>query len=304
MYGARLRSAIDFPELPPLPEGTVRWQLDLATALPPIHDAVECGVEPLYADVSARLIAHRDGHRVSIDDTGSFDISRDRSRIRFTERPGAWPEFIRAHCLGRVLATAMYLDGWLPLHGSAVAVDGGVIAFLAPKGFGKSSLAFALSVAGARLVTDDTFPVELGARPLAWPGVQHLRLRDDAREGLGASPDADTREGKSLVTLTVAQRALDAPAPLVAIYLLHPIVPPEAGPPAIRTLLPEMLATMSLVSHVKVGRMLGAAAAAALLARSSAVARAVPVFRLETARDLEQLPGIARLILSWHEDGR
>ena len=61
-----------------------------------------------------------------------------------------------------------------------------------------------------------------------------------------------------------------------------------------------MLAALSVVAHVKIGRMLGAASAPMMLSRATTVARAVPVRRLQIPRDLARLDAAARTILSWH----
>lgn len=303
VYGACLESEVEFPELPRSDAARAKWRFTIASALPEPVDAEERGAERIYGHVHARLIAHRDGHRVVVDDTGDFDLSADRREVRWKERDDAWPDFVRAHCLGRVLATAMYLDGWLPLHGSAVTTAEGVIAFLAPKGFGKSSLALALTGAGARLVTDDTLPVEIptAGECLAWPGVHSLRLGDDALDALGiAQPSAITHDRKRVVGPLDRATIMQVPMPLRAIYLLDPALPPGAATPANRSRVSETMGAISIVAHVKIGNMLGPSAAPGLLARAARIAGRVPVYRLETARDLSLLAATAREVLDWH----
>ena len=55
-----------------------------------------------------------------------------------------------ADLTSRVLALALHAGGVFTLHASAVSIDGGGIAFLAPKHHGKSTLCSALVLAGAR----------------------------------------------------------------------------------------------------------------------------------------------------------
>ena len=301
VYGAGLSSTLEFPELQPAPDQEAKWRFAAVAQLSPMRAPVELGTERIYADVHARLFRHAEGHRIIVDDTGAFDIDADGRRVAWQERAESWLDFVRAHLLGRVLAMTMFHDGWLPLHGSAVAVGDGVMAFLAPKGFGKSSLALALTQQGARLVTDDTLPVEpspdAGA-PVAWPGVHSLRMRHDAVVALGLGvPAHETREGKWLVTEIPAVRRATEPLPLRAIYLLDPIA---ASAVAARELLPPQLAAIGVVAHVKIGRMLGSAAAGAMLERSALITRRVPVFRLHAPRDLARLPDLAATIVQWH----
>ncbi len=301
VYGACLESDLEFPELPGADGAAPKWRFTVVPALPPAEEAVALGAELIYGHVYARLSSHRDGHRITIDDTGTFDLASDHRTVRWEERRGSWPDFVRAHCIGRVLSTAMFLDGWLPLHGSAIETGDGVIAFLAPKGFGKSSLALALTNAGARLVTDDTLPVEPAAMGgIAWPGVHSLRLSEDAISALGAEPPRLETHDRKLVVGPLATRAvMHTPTPLRAIYLLDPVVSNDIAA-ATRTRLPQTLGAIGIVAHVKVGRMLGSAAAPTLLARAARIVEQVPVYSLQATRGLALLPAVAQQLLDWH----
>jgi len=299
VYGASLSSSVAFPELHEIPATQPRWTFDTAPRLAPMVEPVELGSDLLYSDVRARLFAHAAGHRIMVDDTGSFELSLDRRLVTWEERAESWPDFVRAHLLGRVLATALYLDGLLPLHGSAVETREGVIAFLAPKGFGKSTLALALTAAGARLVSDDSLPVEAAAAPRAWPGVHSIRVHDDVVSTLGVGRRTlETSEGKRVITAFDDDRLLSRPAPLATIYLLDPLGGEDAA--TTRTAAPAMLAAIGIVAHVKIGRMLGRSAAAPMLERAAAIAHAVPVYRLHRPRDLAQLAATTATLLEWH----
>lgn len=296
VYGGVLESALELPELPAATEGPARWRFTVVPALPPVAEARELGADRIYGDVHARLFAHADGHRIVVEDTGIFDLSADRRRVAWQEHAAAWPDFVRSHLVGRVLATALWLDGWLPLHGSAVAARDGAIGFLAPKGAGKSSLALALTEAGARLLTDDTLPVEPIDAPRAWPGVHSVRLREDALAQVEASPvTLGTHEGKRVLTGFAPERLAHAPVPLRALYLLDP-----GGPALAREPLPAHYAAAAVTGQVKIGRMLGPAAGGAMLARTSAIVARVPVLRLAIPRDLARLADHAAEILAWH----
>ncbi len=299
VYGECLASSMPLPELAPSRSATARWTFDTTARMAPMVGAVELGAERIYGDVSARLFTHEAGQRIIVDDTGSFDLSGDRTRVVWEVRETAWPDFVRAHLVGRVLATALYLDGLLPLHASAVETRDGVVAFLAPKGFGKSTLALALTAAGARLATDDTLPVEPAAAPLAWPGVHSMRVRQDAIEAAGLPmPTQETREGKRLVADLAPAQRMTRRAPLAALYLLDPVE--GDAPEVMRVALPTMLAALGTVAHVKIGRMLGPLAAAPMLERAAAIARVVPTYRLHAPRDLARLAATAATILAWH----
>ena len=299
LYGTRLATSVEFPELLAVPEAPARWTFERAERLAPMVDARELGSDPLYGDVSARLYVHAGGHRIVVDDTGSFELGADGRRITWEPGGNAWPDFVRAHLMGRVLATSLYLDGLLPLHASAVETRDGVIAFLAPKGFGKSTLALALVTAGARLGTDDTLPIDPRDPPLAWPGIHNVRVHEDSITAVGtAASDLETREGKQVVTGLVPESLQSRPAPLAAIYLLDPAAANAEG--VTRTPMPPTIAALAVVAHVKIGRMLGSTAAAPMLERTAAITGRVPVFHLHAPRDLERLGDTAAAILTWH----
>jgi hypothetical protein len=302
VYGHCLEASTEFPELAACSGGTVRWRLVWERSLAPMVDPRLLGEEGLYDAVGAHLFSHRDGHRVVVDDTGDFDISRDRETIRWAPREPAWPDFVRGHLLGRVLATAMWLDGLLPLHASAVETRDGVVAFLAPKGFGKSTLALALVAAGAALVTDDTLPVVPGPSVIAWPGVHAVRAHREAVQAIGfPEPAHTTHEGKVVVTAIDAAHRTTSPRPLAALYLIDPV--DASTTPTDRASLPPQLAAVGIVAHVKIGRMLGASAVAEMLQRAAAITARVPVSRLHTPRDLAHLSQVVERVLGWHGGG-
>jgi len=307
-FGEQLASSIPFEELERCVHaepGAPRWSLHEVAALEPMRDAVARGSDEIYRGVFARLHAHAEGHRITIDDTGVFDLPRNGGPIRFVRRDDASPEFVRAHLLGRVLGTAIFLDGGLPLHASAVAFPHGAIGFIAPKGFGKSSLALALLAHQAKLLTDDTLRLSLDPSALAWPGVQRMRMHDDSAQHLAAPfagnsieiGDASARDGKRLLRVAMAQRAT-APVPLLAVYALAPDADPSA--PVERATLGPMAAAVALVSHVKIGAMLGAHAAGAMLQRAARITRHVPVMRLRVPRAHARLDDVARALHDWH----
>lgn len=302
VYGSAMHSAIEFLELPATADLPPRWRLSVVPALPEMHDPVLLGADLIYGDVYARLYQHGDGHRIVVDDTGSFDLEAG-GHIVAAPIDGAWPDFVRAHILGRVLATVLFHDGYLPLHGSAVETREGVIAFLAPKGFGKSSIALALVKAGASLVSDDLLSVMPGTPPMALPGIRSLRVREDTFDAFAADATfTSTREGKVALNQTAGRMAPDTPLPLAAIFLLAPTTESlsEEDAPIIRRPFAPVLAAAALVAHVKIGRMLGPTAATPMLERAAAVSRMVPVHQLIITRDLARLPDAASQLLTWY----
>lgn len=83
---------------------------------------------------------------------------------------------------GSVHAAVASLNGFLPIHASAVAHQGRVVAFTGPSGAGKSTLVAGLGRHGLPLFCDDTLVIDLGdpARLICMPGHKRLKLLDDA----------------------------------------------------------------------------------------------------------------------------
>lgn len=300
IFGNALDSDIALPSLRPseLPAG--RWRLrTVRHSLPP-----EAG-EQLGADVQGicRTSVHRQGdgllYRHSC--TGAFALEAEGTDISWYPAEGADEDVVQNDVMGRLMALALHLGGFTCLHGSAIAFEQGAGTFLAPKGYGKSTLAAALVEAGGRLVSDDTVAVTPDRMPMVMPGIPHLRLRhDSAAHALsGAADSPQGGDGKHVVTDLADGRLLDEAAPLSAIYILAP-VPADGRAPVVRTPMPGVHAAMSLVQHTKVGVLLRGSEAPAVFDRASRLAQRVPVYELAIARDLHRLPEVVATIGNWH----
>ena len=301
IFGAALRSEIAIPELRSAPPGDPRWRVTTTAAAPEIAHAELLGGIDVTPTVRARLLRHDAGFRLELDDTGTFDVLDGGARIVWTPGPQPNPGAVRADITGRVLCTALHAAGLLCLHGSAVALEQGTVAFLAPKYHGKSTLALALTRAGGRLVTDDVLPV-VPERPVrAMPGVHQVKLWDDSARAFGVTREDVEPGEKHLVSGFPDDMIAGEPTPLAALYLLVPR-PAEAltAAPAERERVPEVMAAMALVRHATLGPMLGGSEAAVVFERAAAVARQVPVYRLYTRAGLAQLPGVVETLRAWH----
>lgn len=82
---------------------------------------------------------------------------------------------------GTVFGAIAWLNGYMPLHASAVSLQGRVIAFTADSGGGKSTLAASLASRGLLHVCDDTLVVSATADGLlALPDAKPIKLWEDA----------------------------------------------------------------------------------------------------------------------------
>jgi len=303
VFGGVLRSELEFPELDVAAHGEPDWTLHVTfTPAPAVPLGPMLGEDRVDVDVMVRSYTTPSGYRLVYEDTGVFDVSEGGRAIRWHRPPSADAEAGRLDVLGRVLALALHASGWLSLHGSAVALGDGAVAFLAPKGNGKSTLAFALMRAGAALMTDDTVVIEPGRPSIVRPGVQSVRLFRDSADWLSApEPLAGTSDIKATfgqLTSTDARRLTRAP--LAALYLLESVPAGTIAEPVERERIEGPPAVFQLITQTKIGTLLGGAEAPTVFGSVVGIAEGSPVYRLRVTRDYEQLQQVVERIVGWH----
>jgi hypothetical protein len=143
--------------------------------------------------------------------------------------PWRWQRLLTA----QVLPIAAIAQGLELFHASAVAVEGGALAFTGGSGAGKTTLAAHLMLAGATFVCDDVLAVEVArGDPIAHPGPALMNLQDSTggplsaarRAELGTNLGCDEAGPRLLV-----RRKAPAALPLRAIYVLRRRAGREGG---------------------------------------------------------------------------
>lgn len=302
VFGGVLRSELEFPELDSAVRGEPDWTLTMtATPAPSMEPRTPLGEDRVDQGVMVRAYATPSGFRLVYDDTGVFDVTAGGREIRWHRPETADLEAGRLDVLGRVLAMALHASGWLSLHGSGVALGEGAVAFLAPKGNGKSTLAFALMRAGGALMTDDTVVIGTGRPAVMRPGVQSVRLFRDSADWLSApAPIAGTSDIKA----TFGQLSSDARrltrAPLAALYLLESVPAGAIAEPVERERLEGPGAVFALLAQTKIGALLGGSEATTVFGSVVTLAEASPIYRLRVTRDYGQLQTVVDRIMAWH----
>lgn len=101
---------------------------------------------------------------------------------------------IIAFLLGPVMSILLHQREFLVLHGSAVRIDVGAVAFLGYRGFGKSTTAINLYKHGYPLVADDILAIKFDEKgtPIVYPGYLHVRLSDESYDNVKDSTDVLT----------------------------------------------------------------------------------------------------------------
>ena len=112
------------------------------------------------------------------------EVSPDLTEVVVHPVVGADPGIAVVLASGAVLAYLLVRRGHVVLHGSAVDTGDGALAFVAPSGGGKSTMATLLCADGAALVTDDVLRVDMDGphapAPSIRAGATGLRLRKGA----------------------------------------------------------------------------------------------------------------------------
>jgi len=312
LFGRRVRSDLDFPELEPTPhEGPPDLLLSrLSGTAARIADQHELlGETETGNGATVRLFRDTRGRGFLIhySDTGTFAISA--SEIRWWPGATADDEAARVDLKGRVIPLALHLSGHLCLHAGAVVVEGSAIAFLGPKRAGKSTLTAAMVRAGAGFLSDDVLPLLPPSSPgqpvRALPGAGAFRLWNDSAGTVDfrTEYEAPGLGGKLNVRIPVASAGPRESFPLGAVYLLTPADPDDEPDPR-RIRIPETPALMGLVNNTKNVELLGGGEHPLILDRTSLILASTPCFQLLVPRRLDQLPAVAAKLLDWHHKSR
>ncbi len=244
LFGLRVQS--DFPLPAPRARAADDLEPDLVFArgsasrpAPPEADlalAHACNCPRHRGRVILRLFRSGDGIWVEYEDAGLYHVMPGGRRVEVYRGPegDADPRALGYVLAGPIATLALYQRGVACLHASAVVVDGAAVAFLGPKGQGKSSMAAGLLRRGASLLTDDVLPLEEQADGIyGRPSLPILKLWDRSVEGaLGLNeklPVVFPGVEKRLVSLEGRFPFAEAPARLRALYVLDRYDPAIAG---------------------------------------------------------------------------
>ena len=258
------------------------------------------GLQPVgrltYSDGTLVTRATREsGEEISISDTGLFTLRGPRGVITHDAPVAVDRAAAALDLIGVVLPYALHLSGAWCIHASAVLTATGAIAFVAPRGTGKSTLAMACMRAGCALVADDVVVLRsAGGTVTVTPSGLPLRVHERTAQTVGAATDAADEWGK----VRISGRLAAHDVALAAIYVLSPVdasAPVERAPRATRA------AALALLANGKITELLGADAAGDALSRCVELAHATPVYDLAVPRDLDRLRDVTTALLGWHD---
>jgi hypothetical protein len=176
--GLTLESTIELPELAPAdgpPDVHIRYG-EVPAALP----------QPIMK--GARYETAAGEYLLTLPGVGRYWV-KDGRQVVIAPEPGAADEDVRVFILSSVMGALAHQRGFLPLHASALEVNGGCVLFAGTSGSGKSTVAAAFHGRGYTLAADDICAIALddAGHPVVHPGYRHLKLWADAVERFGDS---------------------------------------------------------------------------------------------------------------------
>ncbi|MBC7842826.1 MAG: hypothetical protein H7099_10960 [Gemmatimonadaceae bacterium] len=293
------RSLPGLPVAPTIGDGQFPfWELQTSDAPPAVAthsaDATVLGRLEYPGAVAVSLAQRARGIEILVSDTGRFDLTAECNVISHHAPVGVDRAAVALDLIGVVLPMALHQRGAWCVHASAVRMGDAVIAFGAPRGTGKSTLAAACVQVGCTLVADDVVVLNAThAGITVTPTGVPLRLRPETARAVGAHSDDADAWGK----VRIGGRVADETLPLAAIYLLQPL----SGDAAIeRVPRATRAAALALLAHGKITALLGGDAAGEALSRCVELAHRAAVYDLAIPRDLTRLHDVTAQLLEWH----
>lgn len=141
-----------------------------------------------------------------------------------------WPEpltldDVAPYVVGPVLGVVLRLRGVVPLHASAVCINGHAIVLAGPAGAGKSTTAAAFAKCGYRVISDDVVALqEQRSRFMIPPGYPRVNLWAESVQGIWgknrALPLISPSWDKHFMALELAKEFETSSLPLGAVYVL------------------------------------------------------------------------------------
>lgn len=223
LCGWRVRSALPLPELPPW-TGDDR-PIDVEISFDTIP---EPAAEPVFVLPHSKLWA--DGaFLLSLDRVGRFWVEGGR-RVLVEPSETAQPSEVNAFLLGTVLGVLCHQRGLLPIHASAVRIDGRAMLIAGLSGAGKSTLAAALGARGHALVADDVAAFDPQSAMML-PAFPQRKLATDVLEALALEHQGlvANRPGQPKFHVPATDGFDPAPLPPLAVIILASAMPEQSG---------------------------------------------------------------------------
>lgn len=215
-FGLRILSDIPLPELPLMSE-----QEGISDVVIELADLSEIWVE--LAEPQKNFVVKENLVMFQISDTATFSIQGGQ-RVIVSPMKDFDEDKMRLYLLGTCMGVLLIQRKVLPLHGSAVAINGKAYAFVGDSGAGKSTLASAFLSRGYQLLSDDVIAVALSEDhiPFVMPSYPQQKLWQESLEefGMEASHYRPLFERETKFAIPVASNYITDPLPLAGVFEL------------------------------------------------------------------------------------
>jgi hypothetical protein len=236
VFGLRVRSSIPLSLAPLAHSGDTTP--DLTIVLSP--DVAEPTWSPAAVIASAehgviaRYYRNDSGSWIWNNLAGTCRISADGRQVAVDPERVASVEALGQLLTGQIAVLVLLRRGVPVLHASAVTFDEGAIAFMAPSGHGKTTMAASFLTDGATILTDDALPLlQRSDGVYGVPGVPSMKVWPATAElCLGVHEDLQplvTAPSKRLLHVAGRFSYATEPALLRAIYVLRRYAPELSG---------------------------------------------------------------------------
>lgn len=148
---------------------------------------------------------------------------KDGNKIIVSPMDNSDEDQIRLYILGTCMGALLLQRKVLPLHGSAVVIDGKAYAFIGESGAGKSTLASAFLERGYQLLTDDVIAITSNEPiPMVTPSYPQQKLWQESLEqfGMDASQYRPLFQRQTKYSIPVISKFSTEPIPLAAVFEL------------------------------------------------------------------------------------
>lgn len=238
-----------------------------------------------------------------ISDRLRFRIAQGSEIVLHTDRSQD-PAEIETHLTSLVAGLVLHQRQVLPLHASAVSIDGSAVSFAGTSGAGKSTLASAFALQGYPLIADDVCRIEFArdGSPMVAPGPPRLRLWPDMAAALGRTPEtlSIARSHHPKRVLTDVDKETN-PLPLRVLIRLS--IDQRASAPKLERLTgPQSVMPIDdLVYRTRLGRRMGRQVE--IFKQLTELGRAIRVYRLTRSEGPPDLPGLVKLVRKAVDEG-
>ncbi|MBM7618258.1 energy-coupling factor transporter ATP-binding protein EcfA2 [Bacillus tianshenii] len=151
-------------------------------------------------------------------------LIQNGNEIFVSPHEGAAEDQIRLYLLGTCMGAILIQRRILPLHGSAIAINGKAYAIVGDSGAGKSTTASALLRLGYELISDDVIPVSFNEQgiPMVTPAYPQQKLWQESIDefGMESSNFRPIIDRETKFAIPVSSQFCDTALPLAGVFEL------------------------------------------------------------------------------------